>query len=66
MRLEAYESLISSPASARKYLLGFCWKNHQRHCPRCRTRKLYRLADGRRRCSKCGFTFHDFSGRWIN
>lgn len=47
-------------------MLGKCWKNHQRFCPRCKTRKLYKLGDGRRRCSRCGYTFHDFSGRWIN
>ena len=29
-------------------------------------RKLYKLEDGRYRCSRCRYTFHDFSGRWIN
>ena len=29
-------------------------------------RKLYKLEDGRYRCSRCRHTFHDFSGRWIN
>lgn len=47
-------------------MLRFCWKNHQRFCPRCRQRKLYKLAQGRRRCSRCGYTFHDFSGRYAN
>ena len=28
--------------------------------------KLYKLADERYRCSRCNYTFHDFSGRWIN
>jgi len=66
MELEAYEKLVRTESSARRYLLGYCWKNHQRFCPRCRQRKLYRLADGRRRCARCRYTFHDFSGRWIN
>jgi transposase len=67
MDLSAYERLVSSEATARRYLLGFCFKNHQRVCPRCRTRtKLYRLADGRRRCQRCRYTFHDFTGRWLN
>ncbi len=66
MDLESYEKLVQSESAARRWLLGFCWKNHHRFCPRCGTRKLYRLADGRRRCSSCRYTFHDFSGRWIN
>ena len=66
MELNAYQKLIGSERCARKYLLGKCFKNHQRFCPRCRQRKLYRLADGRYRCSRCDYSFHDFSGRWIN
>ena len=66
MELNAYQKLIDSERYARKYLLGKCFKNHQRFCPRCRQRKLYRLADGRYRCSRCDYSFHDFSGRWIN
>lgn len=66
MELKTYESLVKSENSARRYLLGFCWQNHQRFCPRCRNRKLSRLRDDRRRCSRCGYTFHDFSGRWLN
>jgi len=66
MDLDTYYKLISSEARARRYLLGKCFKNHQRFCPRCRCRKLYRLQEGRYRCSRCGYTFQDFSGRWIN
>src|SRR5512139_1288026 len=66
MELNAYQKLVGSERHARKYLLGKCFKNHQRFCPRCRQRKLYRLADGRYRCSRCDYSFHDFSGRWIN
>ncbi len=66
MDLGTYERLISGEAAARRYVLGFCWKNQQRFCPRCRCRKLYRLGDGRRRCSRCRYTFQDLSGRWIN
>lgn len=58
--------LTLSENSARNFLLEFCWKNHQRHCPLCKSRKLYRLANKRRRCSRCGYTFHDFSRRFLN
>lgn len=66
MDLERYERIVSSEARARRFVLGFCWKNHQRFCPRCRHRRSYRLTDGRRRCARCRYTFHDLSGRWIN
>jgi len=66
MELDTYYRLISSESRARKYLLGKCFKNHQRFCPRCRCRKLYKLREGRYRCSRCEYTFQDFSGRWIN
>jgi len=66
MDLTVYYSLIKSEQKARKYLLEKCFKNHQRFCPRCKSRKLYKLADKRYRCSGCRYTFHEFSGRWIN
>ena len=65
MELTTYYSIISSESKARRYLSKKCLKNGHRFCPRCRARKLYKLADGRRRCPRCGYTFHDFSGRWI-
>lgn len=65
MDLKSYEKLVSSESSAKKFMLGFCFKSHQRFCPRCCCRKLYRLSDGRRRCSRCDYTFREFAGRWI-
>jgi transposase len=59
-------TLAISEQKARRFLVGFCWKNHQRYCPDCKNRKLYRLGDGRRRCGRCGYTFHDFSRRFLN
>ena len=66
MDLQSYEQLVKSESTAKKYVLGFCWKNHQRFCPRCTSRRLYSLLDARRRCARCGYTFHDRTGRWIN
>lgn len=66
MDLSTYERITKSESASRKYVLGFCFKNQQRFCPRCGKRKLYRLADRRYRCSRCNYTFHDRSGRWIN
>ena len=66
MDLNDYHKLVSSESKADKYLSKKCLKNGHRICPRCNNRKLYKLATGKRRCSKCRYTFHDFSGRWIN
>jgi transposase len=66
MNISTYNNLVSSEAKARRYLLKKSLNFQQRFCPRCNTRKLYKLADGRRRCSKCKYSFHDFSCRWIN
>ena len=66
MPLNAYNDIIHDDVTAHRFLSKNCLKNEHRHCPRCNERKLYRLKDGRRRCSRCKYTFHDFSGRWIN
>ena len=66
MNLETYYKVISSESKAKKYLSKKCLKNGHRICPRCNNRKHYKLASGKRRCSKCKYTFHEFSGRWIN
>jgi len=66
MDLYTYENITKRESSARRYLLGFCFKNQQRFCPRCNSRDLYKLNTGYRRCKRCFFTFHDFTGRWIN
>lgn len=66
MDLATYESHIKNEAASRRFLVNLCWNNHQRFCPRCRCRKMYHLSDGRRRCSRCDFAFHDFTDRWLN
>ncbi len=43
-----------------------CWPDGEKCCPRCRTVAPYTLAEGRLRCGACRYTFHDFTGRWLN
>ena len=66
MELDHYYKVISSESRAKKYLSKKCLKNGHRFCPRCNSRKLYKLSSKKRRCARCKYTFHDFSGRWIN
>lgn len=66
MDLKSFEGLIKSDNSARLFLAKLCWKNSHRFCTRCRSRKIYRIAGKRFRCKRCGYTFHDFTGRWVN
>lgn len=51
---------------ARALLLDLCWPDGRKHCPRCRAKDPYQLAGGRLRCGGCRYTFHDFTGRWLN
>lgn len=66
MNMKAYESLVRSENAAKKYLVKMCRKNGHVFCPACGARKTYLLRDNRRRCSSCRYTFHDFTGRWLN
>ena len=66
MDLNRYHKLVRSESKAKKYLSKKCLKNGHRFCPRCDNRKLYKLSSGKRRCARCKYSFHDFSGRWIN
>jgi transposase len=66
MLVKGFENLISSENRARLYFRKHCWKNGHIFCNRCRGYKVYRLAGKRYRCKRCGYTFHDFSGRWID
>lgn len=65
MIITDFHRMVSSENAARRFVLGYCWKNHQRFCPRCRARKLYRIQDHKRRCARCGYTFHDYSQRFL-
>ncbi|MGH7824082.1 MAG: IS1595 family transposase [Candidatus Binatia bacterium] len=65
MLLKSLESLLRSESRARQYLAKKAWQGKSRFCVRCRSAKIYRLAEKRYRCGRCGYTFQDFSGRWI-
>lgn len=64
MSFKTYKTVSKSEAAARKYVLGFCFKNQQRFCPFCGSRKFWKLADGRRRCQRCKKAYHDLTNRW--
>jgi len=53
-------------AQARETLLALCWPKGRKCCPRCGAADPYQLAGGRLRCGGCRYTFHDFTGRWLN
>jgi transposase len=66
MKLETFEFITKSENSARLFFRKTCWKSRPVFCTRCRSRKVYRIAGRRYRCKPCGYTFHDFTGRWLN
>lgn len=61
-----YETHLQSEDVAKAYFVSFCWPKGEIHCTKCGCKKVYTLAEGRYRCSCCGYTFHDFSRRFIN
>jgi transposase len=66
MDLKSFESHVRAENTARRYLASLCWKNYRRFCIRCHNYQIYRIAGKRFRCKRCGYTFHDFTGRWLN
>jgi len=66
MDLKTFENVIKTENSARLYFRKNCWKNGRIFCTRCQSKHAYRIAGKRYRCKDCKYTFHDFSGRWIN
>lgn len=66
MDLNTFESLCKTENKARLYFKKFCWKNSHVFCIACRSYKTYKIPDKRYRCKRCGYKFHDFTGRWIN
>lgn len=64
MNIAEFSQIAGSKRRAHSFLLKRCWK-HAINCIRCGTRKIYRLSTGRYRCAVCGYTFSDFTGRWI-
>lgn len=61
-----YEAYLQSEETAKAYFVSYCWPKGDLYCTKCKCQKVYRLAEGRYRCACCGYTFHDFSRRFIN
>jgi transposase len=65
MHLKTFESIVKTEKTSKRYLLKSCWKNYQRYCTCCKNRKIYHIRRDHYRCSRCGYEFGDFTGRWI-
>lgn len=65
MPLKSLESLFRSERRSFLRLVNEAWRQSRRFCVRCHSAKIYRLADKRYRCARCGYTFHDFTRRWV-
>lgn len=66
MDVNAFEVLVKSENKARLYLRKFCWKKGHVFCSACYSYKISRIRGKKFRCKRCGYTFHDFSNRWLN
>lgn len=66
MNLSTFEFIGKTENRARLYFKKYCWKKSHVFCSSCKGHKIYRIIGKRYRCKRCGYTFHDFSGRWLN
>ncbi|MGE4298491.1 MAG: transposase [Desulfovibrionaceae bacterium] len=66
MDVTSFLKIGKSEASARRFLAATCWGKEKKSCPRCGAQPVYALSDHRLRCGACGYTFHDFSRRFLN
>lgn len=57
-------SLISSETKSRVYFRQLRWQGRRR-CPYCQRKKIYRLSNGRFRCSNCRKKFSEFTGTYL-
>jgi len=64
--LKPFRSISRGDSSVKRFLAKACWKNQARFCILFKTRKIYGVRRDRYRCSRCGYEFSDFTGRWIN
>ena len=66
MDIKSFEHIVRTENTAKRFLTSLCWKNYRRFCIRCNSYHIYRIVGQRFRCKRCKYTFHDFTGRWIN
>lgn len=65
MRILDFDKLIRSETSAQRYLIRRRWGSRDKRCLSCNSKRLYRLGEGRYRCSDCRYTFADLTGTWV-
>jgi transposase len=65
MDIKSFHLIVRKEKTARRFLAKRLWKNYHRFCIRCKSYKVYRLSDGRFRCKRCGYTFFEWTGRWL-
>ena len=65
MDIKSFHLIVRKENTARRFLAKRLWKNYRRFCIRCKSYKVYRLSDGRFRCKRCGYTYFEWTGRWL-
>jgi transposase len=65
MDIKSFHLIVRKENIARRFLAKRLWKNYRRFCRRCKSYKVYRLSDGRFRCKRCGYTYFEWTGRWL-
>jgi len=66
MDLKSFEHIVKTENTARRFFNKLCWKNYRRFCIRCNSYEIYNIIGKRYRCKRCKYTFHEYTGRWLN
>ena len=65
MDIKSFHLIVRKEKTARRFLAKRLWKNYRHFCIRCKSYKVYRLSDDRFRCKRCGYTYFEWTGRWL-
>lgn len=57
-------SLANSLSKSKVFFRHAHWQG-RRYCIQCKARKIYRLKDGRFKCSRCAFKFQEFTATYL-
>ncbi len=67
MQVFEFEKIVKTETTARKYFLRCCEDVSGTRCRSCDSDKVYVIEGGdRRRCARCGHSFHPLQGRWLS
>jgi transposase len=67
MQVLKFKNIVRTERAALQYMLECCERVDRIRCRQCGSEKVYLIEGGkRRRCARCGHSFHPFQARYLN